>query len=60
MSQGFHYLVTIMDWCSWYVVARALSNTLGHDFCVEDLKEALGKGRPEVFNADQGNQFTSQ
>ena len=47
-----------MDWYTRYVVAWNLSNTLDADFCVEALEEALGKGRPEVFNTDQGNQFT--
>ena len=48
-----------MDWHSWYVVAWRLSNTLEADFCVDALTEALGRGRPEVFNTDQGSQFTS-
>ena len=58
MARGFHYLVAIMDWYSRHVVAWNLSNTLDADFCVEALEEALGKGRPEVFNTDQGSQFT--
>ena len=53
------YLVAIMDWHSRYVVAWRLSNTLEADFCVDALKEALGQGQPEVFNTDQGSQFTS-
>jgi len=60
MAKGFHYLVAIMDWHSRYVVAWRLSNTLDADFCVEALEEALGKGTPEVFNTDQGSQFTSE
>ena len=60
MARGFLYLVAIMDWYSRYVVAWNLSNTLDADFCVETLKEALGKGTPEVFNTDQGGQFTSE
>ena len=60
MARGFLYLVAIMDWYSRYVVAWSLSNTLDADFCVETLKEALGKGTPEVFNTDQGSQFTSE
>ena len=60
MSRGFHYLVAIMDWYSRYVVAWRLSNTMDADFCVEALEEALSKGRPEVFNTDQGSQFTSE
>ncbi len=60
MDRGFLYLVAIMDWYSRYVVAWRLSNTLDADFCVEALKEALSKGKPEVFNTDQGGQFTSE
>ena len=60
MARGFLYLVAIMDWYSRYVVAWRLSNTLDADFCVETLEEALGKGKPEVFNTDQGSQFTSE
>jgi putative transposase len=59
MARGFLYLVVIMDWYSRYVLAWRLSNTLESDFCVEALKEALRKGQPEVFNTDQGAQFTS-
>ena len=60
MDRGFLYLVAIMDWHSRYVVAYRLSNTLDADFCVEALKQALSKGKPEVFNTDQGGQFTSE
>ena len=60
MDRGFLYLVAVMDWYSRHVVAWRLSNTLDADFCVEALKEALGKGKPEVFNTDQGSQFTSE
>ena len=60
MQKGFLYLVVIMDWYSRYVLAWRLSNTLESDFCVEALKEALKKGCPEIFNTDQGSQFTSQ
>ena len=59
MARGFLYLVAIMDWHSRYVVAWRLSNTLDAGFCTEALEEALGKGKPEVFNTDQGSQFTS-
>ena len=59
MARGFLYLVAIMDWHSRYVVAWRLSNSLEADFCVDALKEALGQGQPEVFNTDQGSQFTS-
>jgi putative transposase len=60
MQKGFLYLVVIMDWYSRYIVASRLSNTLESDFCVEALKEALKKGCPEIFNTDQGSQFTSR
>ena len=59
MAQGFLYLVAIMDWHSRHVLAWKLSNTMDTDFCVTALEAALGKGRPEVFNTDQGPQFTS-
>jgi putative transposase len=60
MAHGFMYLVVIMDWYSRYVLAWRLSNTLDADFCVEALEEALKKGRPDVFNTDQGSQFTGK
>ena len=60
MAKGFLYLVAIIDWYTRYVVAWRLSNTLDADFCVETLEEALGKGKPEVFNTDQGSQFTGE
>ena len=50
MARGFLYLVPIMDWHSRYVVAWRLSNTLEAGFCAEALQEALGQGRPQVFN----------
>ena len=60
MAKGFLYLVVIMDWVSRAVLAWRLSNTLGADFCVEALEDALVRyGRPEIFNTDQGSQFTS-
>ena len=59
MAQGFLYLVAIMDWHSRHVLAWKLSNTMDTDFCVTALEAALGKGRPEVFNTDQGAQFAS-
>ena len=60
MAKGFLYLVVVMDWVSRAVLAWRLSNTLGADFCVEALEEALCRyGRPEIFNTDQGSQFTS-
>lgn len=60
MARGFLYLVAIIDLYSRYVVSWRLSNTLDADFCVEALKEALRKGKPEIFNTDQGAQFTSE
>jgi len=60
MARGFLYLVTIIDWYSRYVLSWRLSNTLNANFCVEALEEALRKGRPEIFNTDQGAQFTSE
>jgi putative transposase len=60
MARGFLYLVVIMDWYSRYVLSWRLSNTLDADFCLEALREALQKGRPEIFNTDQGAQFTSE
>ncbi len=59
LGKGFAYLTAIMDWQSRYVIAWRLSNTLTADFCVECLQEALQYGRPEIFNTDQGCQFTS-
>ena len=60
MRRGFLYLVAIMDWHSRKVLAWLLSNSMDADFCVEALKEALAKsGKPEIFNTDQGSQFTS-
>ena len=59
MAKGFLYLVVIMDWYSRYVLAWRLSNTLDADFCAEALTDALRKGRPDIFNTDQGAQFTS-
>ena len=60
MARGFLYLVAVMDWYSRYVVAWRLSNTLDAGFCTEALTEALARGRPEVFNTDQGSQFSSR
>ena len=61
MRRGFLYLVAIMDWASRRVLSRRLSNTLDTRFCVEALEEALRKhGKPEIFNTDQGCQFTSE
>jgi putative transposase len=60
MARGFLYLVAIMDWRSRYVLSWRLSNTLDGDFCAEALEEALRKGRPDIFNTDQGAQFTGE
>ena len=57
---GFMYLAAIIDWFSRYVIAWRLSNTLDGSFCLEMLEEALSRGRPEVFNTDQGVQFTAE
>ena len=59
MRRGFLYLVAIMDWMSRYVLTWELSNTLSDHFCVDSLERALGPRRPEIFNTDQGSQFTS-
>jgi len=60
LSGGFMYLAAIIDWFSRYVLAWRLSNTLDGWFCQEMLEEALSRGQPEVFNTDQGVQFTAQ
>ena len=60
VQRGFLYLVAIMDWASPFVLAWRLSNALDASFCTDTLDEALGRyGRPEIFNTDQGSQFTS-
>ena len=59
LAQGFMYLTAVMDWHSRYVLSWRLSNTLDVDFCLDALEEALSRGCPEVFNTDQGVQFTS-
>jgi len=61
MAKGFVYLVAILDLYSRKVVAWRINNTLTSDFCVEALQEALMRfGRPEIFNTDQGSQFTAE
>lgn len=60
LRQGFVYLVAILDWFSRYVLSWALSTTLDAGFCVEALRQALRRGKPEIFNSDQGSQFTSE
>ena len=59
LPAGFMYLAAVIDWYSRYVLTWRLSNTLEGSFCAEMLAEALGRGRPEVFNTDQGAQFTA-
>ena len=60
MAKGFCYLVAIMDWASRMVLSWRLSNTLDSSFCVDALEEAISKyGCPEIFNTDQGSQFTA-
>ena len=59
MYHGWVYLAAVMDWFSRYVLSWEVSVTLESDFCVDALKQALSLGRPEVFNTDQGSQFTS-
>jgi putative transposase len=59
MPNGFMYLTAVIDWHSRYVLSWRLSNTLDVAFCLEALDEALSRGCPEVFNTDQGVQFTS-
>jgi putative transposase len=60
MVNGFMYLAAVIDWYSRYVIAWRLSNTLEGWFCVDMLDEALSLGKPEVFNTDQGVQFTAE
>jgi putative transposase len=61
IGTGFFYLVAVMDWASRAVLAWRLSNTMDTSFCLEALEEALARfGKPEIFNTDQGSQFTSQ
>ena len=59
LRQGFMYLVAVIDWHSRYVLSWRLSNSLDTSFCVEALEEALWQKQPEIFNTDQGAQFTS-
>jgi putative transposase len=60
MRRGFLYLVAVMDWATRKVLSWKLSNTMEADFCIEALEEAMAKyGRPQIFNTDQGSQFTS-
>ena len=61
MAQGFVYLVAIIDWFSRYILSWKVSISLESDFCIDALEEAIEKyGQPEIFNTDQGSQFTSK
>ena len=60
MQRGFVYLTAVMDWHSRYVLSWELSNSLDPSFCIEALKTALNLGKPEIFNTDQGSQFTAE
>ena len=59
MPEGWMYLTVVMDWFSRYVLSWRVSTSLDGDFCLEALEEALGTGTPEVFNTDQGVQYTA-
>ena len=59
VSQGYLYLVAVMDWASRHVLSWRLSNTMDSQLCIEALEAALGDATPEIFNTDQGAQFTS-
>lgn len=59
LKNGFMYLVAVIDWYSRYILAWELSNTLDGHFCQVALQQALGQGRPQIFNTDQGVQFTA-
>ena len=60
VRKGYLYLVAVLDWFSRYVLTWKLSNNLESNFCIDVLKEALGIGKPKIFNSDQGTQFTSK
>jgi putative transposase len=57
---GTVYLVAIIDWYSRLIIAWGMSNTMGEEFCIEALNKSLQKGIPEIFNTDQGSQFTGE
>ena len=59
MKKGYMYLAAVIDWYSRYVLAWQLSNTMDSSFCIRALQDALLQGHPEIFNTDQGAQFTS-
>ena len=60
MRDRYAYLVAIMDWYSRYVISWRLSYSMSTEFCIEELEEALMTGKPDIFNTDQGSQFTSK
>jgi putative transposase len=60
LAHGFVYLVVVMDWYSRYILSWGLSITLEKEFCIQALVDALGISKPEIFNTDQGGQFTSE
>ena len=60
LEKGFVYLAAVIDWHSRYVLSWSVSITMEADFCIDALKTALSKGKPEIFNTDQGSQFTSE
>jgi putative transposase len=60
LAKGFVYLIAIMDWFSRYVISWEVSTSMEMDFCLRTLEKALGNGRPDIFNTDQGPQFTSK
>jgi len=59
IKNGWAYLVAVMDWFSRYILSWSLSTSLSVEFCIEALEKALQKGKPVIFNSDQGSQFTS-
>jgi putative transposase len=59
MQKGFFYLVVIMDWYSRFVLSWELSNTMDVGFCMEALEKAMARAKPQIFNSDQGSQYTS-
>lgn len=59
MARGFLYLTAVMDWYSRFVLSWALSNNMERWFCIEALEDAFDWGQPDIFNTDQGSQFTS-
>ena len=58
LASGFVYLVAVLDWYSRYIVSWELSNTMDESFCISALERALRRGQPDIFNTDQGSQFT--